>query len=204
MTFKEFTAWCNERACDGQWDMLTAMVCIDLMAEIRKIPFWKRERAWREQYEKQVLTEIVEPLNQKILINEFSRGPSRTAETTTSEKEHPTMTINEYQSHALHTESRITADPVPYIRVLEGLMGLNGEAGKAIDLMKKVLFQGHEFDREHMAKELGDIAWYLAISADAIGYDLETIFQMNIDKLKSQYPDSFDTEQSQNRAVNDI
>ena len=114
------------------------------------------------------------------------------------------MTINEYQSHALRTESRITTDPVPYIRVLEGLMGLNSEAGKAIDLMKKVLFQGHEFDREHMAKELGDIAWYLAIGADAIGYDLETIFQMNIDKLKPQYPDSFDTEQSQNRAVNDI
>lgn len=45
--------------------MLTAMVCIDLMAEIQKIPFWKRERVWREQYEKQVLTEIVEPLNQK-------------------------------------------------------------------------------------------------------------------------------------------
>lgn len=65
MTFKEFTAWCNERACDGRWDMLTAMVCIDLMAEIQKIPFWKRERVWREQCEKQVLTEIVEPLNQK-------------------------------------------------------------------------------------------------------------------------------------------
>ena len=77
------------------------------------------------------------------------------------------MTINEYQALALRTESRITTDPVPYIRVLEGLMGLNGEAGEAIDLMKKVLFQGHEFDREHMAKELGDIAWYLAVSADS-------------------------------------
>lgn len=95
-------------------------------------------------------------------------------------------------------------DPAPYIRILDGLMGLNGEAGEAIDILKKVLFQGHEFDREHMAKELGDIAWYLAVSADAIGYDLETIFQMNIDKLKSRYPDGFDTEQSQNRAVNDI
>lgn len=179
MTFKEFTTWCNERACDGQWGMLTAMVCIDLMAEIRKIPFWKRERVWRERYEKQVLAEIVEPINQKII------------------KEHSTMTINEYQALALRTESRITTDPVPYIRVLEGLMGLNGEAGEAIDLMKKVLFQGHEFDREHMAKELGDIAWYLAVSADAIGYDLESILQMNVDKLKARYPDGFSTEQSQ-------
>ena len=120
------------------------------------------------------------------------------------EKEHPTMTINEYQSLALRTESRITTDPIPYIRVLEGLMGLNGEAGEAIDIMKKVLFQGHEFDREHMAKELGDIAWYLAVSADAIGYDLETIFQMNVDKLKARYPDGFDFEHSQHRSVNDI
>lgn len=115
-----------------------------------------------------------------------------------------TMTINEYQALALRTESRITTDPVPYIRVLEGLMGLNGEAGEAIDLMKKVLFQGHEFDREHMAKELGDIAWYLAVSADAIGYDLESILQMNVDKLRTRYPDGFSTEQSLHRSANDI
>lgn len=95
-------------------------------------------------------------------------------------------------------------DPVPYIRVLEGLMGLNGEAGEAIDLMKKVLFQGHEFDREHMAKELGDIAWYLAVSADAIGYDLESILQMNVDKLRARYPDGFSMEQSLHRSANDI
>ena len=114
------------------------------------------------------------------------------------------MTTNDYQQAALRTESRIAADPVPYIRVLEGLMGLNGEAGEAIDIMKKVLFQDHEFDREHLAKELGDIAWYLAISADAIGYNLETIFQMNVDKLKARYPDGFDAEHSQHRRTDDI
>ena len=87
--------------------MLSAMVCIDLMAEIRKIPFWKRERVWREQHEKQVLAKIVDPLNQKIPINELARRTSHTPETTTSEKEHPTMTINEYQSQALRTESHV-------------------------------------------------------------------------------------------------
>ena len=60
MTFKEFTAWCNERACDGRWGMVEAMVCIDLMAEIRKLSFWKRENFWRELYEKRILDEIVE------------------------------------------------------------------------------------------------------------------------------------------------
>ena len=55
-----------------------------------------------------------------------------------------------------------------------------------------------------MAEELGDVGWYLAVSADAIGYDLETIFQMNIDKLRARYPDGFDAEHSLHRNANDI
>lgn len=83
-------------------------------------------------------------------------------------------------------------------------MGLNGEAGEAIDILKKHLFQGHELDTAHMAKELGDVAWYLAVSANAIGYDLETIMQMNVDKLKARYPDGFDAEHSLHRNRDDI
>ena len=93
------------------------------------------------------------------------------------------MTPNEYQKEALRTASGMSKE---YPRILNGLMGLNGEAGECIDILKKHLYQGHSFDSEHMAKELGDVAWYLAISADAIGYDLETIFQMNIDKLRAR------------------
>ena len=111
------------------------------------------------------------------------------------------MTINEYQQAALRTESGMVKT---YPRILNGLMGLSGEAGEAIDILKKHYFQGHELDREHMAKELGDIAWYLAVSADAIGYDLETIFKMNIDKLKARYPDGFKSECSINRKSDDI
>lgn len=96
------------------------------------------------------------------------------------------MTPNEYQKEALRTASGMSKE---YPRILNGLMGLNGEAGECIDILKKHLYQGHAFDSEHMAKELGDVAWYLAISAEAIGYDLETIFQMNIDKLRARYPD---------------
>lgn len=173
-------------------------------------PVWTHELAsealWSEIKEKAKpdFHKIIEPINQKIIIDQLAARIPHTDQATTHEKEHSTMTINEYQALALRTESRITTDPVPYIRVLEGLMGLNGEAGEAIDLMKKVLFQGHEFDREHMAKELGDIAWYLAVSADAIGYDLESILQMNVDKLRTRYPDGFSTEQSLHRSANDI
>lgn len=55
-----------------------------------------------------------------------------------------------------------------------------------------------------MAKELGDVAWYLAVSANAIGYDLETIMQMNVDKLKARYSDGFDAEHSLHRDQDDI
>lgn len=111
------------------------------------------------------------------------------------------MTINDYQKEALRTEQGMTKE---FPRLLNGLMGLCGEAGEAIDLMKKHLYQGHELDREHMAKELGDVAWYIAISADALGYDLETVLQMNVDKLRKRYPHGFDADRSLHREAGDV
>lgn len=64
--FKEFVKWCNERACDGCWGMIEAMACIDLVQTVRKQTFWKREKFWKQEYEKQVLDEIVNPINKKI------------------------------------------------------------------------------------------------------------------------------------------
>ena len=77
-------------------------------------------------------------------------------------------------------------------------------SGEAIDIVKKYLYQGHELNDNHLAKELGDVAWYIAATADALGYDLETILQMNIDKLKARYPDGFDVERSIHRKKDDI
>ena len=103
------------------------------------------------------------------------------------------MTPNDYQQAALRTAP---GDLPPERLLLNGLMGLNGEAGEAIDILKKHLFQGHELDTAHMAKELGDVAWYLAVSANAM--------QMNVDKLKARYPDGFDAEHSLHRNQDDI
>ena len=85
-----------------------------------------------------------------------------------------------------------------------GLMGLNGEAGEAIDILKKHLFQGHPLDREHLAKELGDVAWYLAVSADALGYTLEEVLEMNVKKLRARYPEGFKVERSVSRKTDDV
>ena len=66
MTYKEFCAWCNDRAADGYWGMITAMACIDIMKKVRKKPFWKREKIWKTEWEQRVLDEIVNPINEKI------------------------------------------------------------------------------------------------------------------------------------------
>lgn len=111
------------------------------------------------------------------------------------------MTLNAYQTAALRTAKR---DDPEKERLIEALMGLNGEAGEAIDILKKFLFQGHSLNREHMAKELGDVLWYLAVSADAIGYSLDEIAGMNVEKLMARYPDGFEAERSRGRDPKDI
>ena len=112
------------------------------------------------------------------------------------------MTANEYQQLALRTESHKMKCDNP--RLVQGLMGLCSESGEALDILKKNMFHEHWLDKIHLAKELGDVAWYLAVSADALGYKLEEIFQMNVEKLQKRYPEGFDPELSKHRADGDI
>ena len=87
------------------------------------------------------------------------------------------MEINEYQKLALRT---LNKDLDKKDILINSVMGLCGESGEAIDLVKKHLYQGHELDKERFAKELGDIAWYLAEAAHAIDMNLDDVFNMNI------------------------
>ena len=88
--------------------------------------------------------------------------------------------------------------------LINSVMGLCGESGEAIDIVKKWLAQGHELDKERLAKELGDIAWYLAEAATALDVSLEQILQANIDKLQKRYPDGFDSQRSMVRLKGDL
>ena len=111
------------------------------------------------------------------------------------------MTPNEYQSEALRTvPSCLSGRSL----LLMGVMGLAGESGEAVDLVKKYVFHEHDLDQKHLAKELGDVAWYLAVTAATIGYDLEEILRMNVDKLRKRYPDGFDPDRSNHRSPDDI
>lgn len=111
------------------------------------------------------------------------------------------MTPNEYQIAAMRTSSKTI---LPSEHLMNGALGLAGEAGEVADIVKKATFQGHTINREHIAKELGDVCWYIAETANAIGYDLETIMRMNIDKLMKRYPDGFSADRSQNREDGDL
>lgn len=120
------------------------------------------------------------------------------------------MEANEYQKEALRTAAgmREVADAKAATQtdnlLLNGVMGLCGESGECIDLVKKHMHQGHDLDKAHLAKELGDVAWYLAVTAHAIGYDLDDILEMNVQKLRERYPDGFDARRSVHRKDGDI
>lgn len=107
------------------------------------------------------------------------------------------MTGNEYQEAALRTASGMNY--AHHGMIINGALGLCGEAGEVADIIKKATFQGHKLNTEHIAEELGDVAWYLAITASAIGKSLDEIFSANVDKLRKRYPDGFDSERSVHR-----
>ena len=111
------------------------------------------------------------------------------------------MNVNEYQTLAMTT---LNPELDKREVLINSVMGLCGEAGEAIDIVNKWMAQGHELDKEHLAKEFGDIAWYLAEAATALDVSLEEVFQANIDKLKKRYPDGFDIQKSLVRLKGDI
>ena len=106
------------------------------------------------------------------------------------------MTINEYQKLAMTTLNKKLSNEQT---LLNGCMGLCGESGEVIDLLKKHLSQGHDLNREKMIEEIGDVAWYIAEIAYALNVDLETVFTKNIEKLNKRYPEGFSVERSLNR-----
>jgi NTP pyrophosphatase (non-canonical NTP hydrolase) len=90
------------------------------------------------------------------------------------------MTLNDYQQKALST-AQPTALNWEYL-----IHGICGEAGEIAEKRKKQIRDQTPMDREAVAKELGDVLWYLAVSAQHLGYSLSEVAQMNVDKLASR------------------
>ena len=109
------------------------------------------------------------------------------------------MNWEEYQNKVLGFVNPIAKSNAENL-IDHGLMGLAGEAGESLDLWKKVKYQGHELDKIKLALELGDVLFSIAETAEGLGFKLEDIAVMNIDKLSKRYiTGKFTVEESVNR-----
>jgi NTP pyrophosphatase (non-canonical NTP hydrolase) len=99
------------------------------------------------------------------------------------------MTFDDYQRQAQRTSNTIGMNA----KIENGCMGLCGEAGECMDILKKHKYQGHDLDRDKLIDEAGDVMWYLAELATGLGVSLDDIAQHNIDKLWCRFPEGFDS-----------
>lgn len=112
------------------------------------------------------------------------------------------MNFSEYQDLAARTLPE-GIEKQRELTLVNMAMGLVGESGETIDYLKKVLFQGHEFEVEKIAGELGDILWYIAGMCTVLEIHLDEVAQYNIQKLVKRYPDGFKIQDSVNREESD-
>ena len=97
------------------------------------------------------------------------------------------MTLDDYQKKALKT---VLSSDDEFKDLLHWVLGINGEAGEIAEKVKKIIRdKGGKVsaaDKAEMAKEIGDVLWYLAVFADHLGLSFDTIAQANLDKLQSR------------------
>jgi NTP pyrophosphatase (non-canonical NTP hydrolase) len=97
------------------------------------------------------------------------------------------MNFNEYQVQALTT---VISNDDDFKNTLHWVLGICGEAGEIAEKVKKILRDKNgvmnQADRDAIGKEIGDVLWYLAVLADAMGVKFEDIANVNLAKLKDR------------------
>lgn len=101
------------------------------------------------------------------------------------------MKFNDYQEKAAKYDLFEAVSDFREVGFIEKVLGLTGEAGETADKIKKILRDKDgaisDEDRESIAKELGDVLWYIAAIARYLGVELSEVAKGNIDKLESRY-----------------
>lgn len=110
------------------------------------------------------------------------------------------MTMGDYQKQASRT---INKNLYGEELIQHAVLGLNSEAGEIAGIYQK-MYQGHEVDKEHVLKELGDVLWFVSELATALDLTMENVAMTNILKLRARFPDGFDSAKSLNRKEGDI
>lgn len=105
----------------------------------------------------------------------------------------PQLTFDGFQLAACRTWN---TDMPKTSRICNAAMGLAGEVGEVVEPLKKHLFHAKAAPAgADMAKELGDVLYYVAIMANELGLSLQDIAQGNVDKLRARYPNGFPVKQ---------
>lgn len=97
------------------------------------------------------------------------------------------MNFNDYQGQAL-TTAKFSDDELKDI--MHWVLGITGESGEIAEKVKKIIrdkngkFTDH--DKTELAKEIGDVLWYLATLAHQLGVPLDDIAVQNLEKLQSR------------------
>lgn len=79
----------------------------------------------------------------------------------------------------------------PRDRLNMGALGLAGECGEVVELIKKHLYHGAELKEDRLREELGDLLFYLALIAGTYNVTLSGLAFENIWKLRQRWPDNF-------------
>lgn len=97
------------------------------------------------------------------------------------------MNFNDYQQKALATAKSSDNE---FNDMLHWVLGITGEGGEIAEKVKKIIRdkngQVSEADKAELAKEIGDVLWYLAVFADHLGVKFEDVALQNLDKLQSR------------------
>ncbi|WP_125579756.1 nucleoside triphosphate pyrophosphohydrolase family protein [Levilactobacillus cerevisiae] len=70
-------------------------------------------------------------------------------------------------------------------------LGLAGETGQVVDLVKNYTFHGKSMDHDAIVKEMGDVLWYLSQISQWADIDFDEVAQDNIKRLNARYPHGY-------------
>ena len=104
--------------------------------------------------------------------------------------------LDEYQSKCIWTARDKMSERDTH---MSWSLAIAGEAGELANLTKKVFVHGHDYDQDRVVDELGDILWYIAVYAEALGVPLSEVAARNLAKVARRYPNGFSTDASVNR-----
>ena len=95
---------------------------------------------------------------------------------------------------------RSLRDDLPYEAMCSNMcMGLAGEMGEVIDIMKKHIYQGKELDITDVIEEVGDVLWYIANFCNVNNITMDECMESNIKKLRKRFPNGFTTKDANER-----